>query len=528
MIQIGQDILASIKAKHPRPSWRNIIVLGPIMLAFLFLAIRTLSIGITGERAPGRVRAVHPAGIQNLRADIVDRNGEILAKNTYTFDLILNARLIKDADAAAAFIRELFPDMQARDIIERIASRRGQIVMRTNIERERALAIRRRRMDGVEVSQNQTRVYPKQNSTSHIVGFVHSSGQGAEGMERIVNDRLANNPEPLRLSIDSRIQSIMWTELSQGMKEYQARSAMGILMNARTGEIIAIVNVPDFDPENINDFPTANRRFRIMHDNFEMGSIFKIFTTAAALANGIDVNTTFNVADPFLVAGRPVGEARGFKPPAKNLNLAQIFQYSSNSGSAQIALSLPSGTQRAFYRELNFYDAINTDFGATARTRIPSSDNLTDRSRWSFGQGISVTPLHLLVAANAIINDGLFVMPTIYRRGFVPQARQVVPAHVSRQMRQILLTTGTTTGRMAANRIHSMLIGGKTSTAEKFIDGKYSETRHLTGYFATFPIQAPKWSILILLDEPMTTPRFASQNAVPLAGRILDAIIPLL
>jgi len=320
----------------------------------------------------------------------------------------------------------------------------------------------------------------------------------------------------------------MWTELSQAMKAYQARAAMGILMNARTGEIVAIVNVPDFDPENINDFPESNRRFRIIHDNFEMGSIFKIFTTAVALANGIDVNTTFNVSEPFLVAGRQVGEARGFRPPAKNLNLAQIFQYSSNSGSAQIALSLPSGTQRAFYRELNLHNALSTDFGTTARPRIPTSDTPTDRSRWSFGQGISVTALHLLVAANAIVNDGLLVMPTIYRRDFVPQARQVIPATISRQMRQILLTTGETTGKLAASRIHAMLIGGKTSTAEKFIDGKYSDTRHLTGYFATFPIQAPKWSILILLDEPMTIPRFASQNAVPLAGRILDAIIPLL
>ena len=473
-------------------------------------------------------RPTGPVMVQRSRADIIDRNGQILAKNIYKFNLEMDSRRVQDKDRLVLFVRELFPDISTATILHHIESGRRNIVLRTDIGRDKANAIRRQRIEGLVIVQRQAREYPMQNAMSHIVGFVHSSGQGAEGLELILNERLSNDMTPVRLSIDSRIQGIMRTELNAALTEFSAKSAMGILMNARTGEILAIVNVPDFDPENINKYPVINRRFRIMQDNFEMGSIFKIFTSAMALANGMPPSQTFDVVTPFLIAGRPVGEVTGFRPPARNLNIAQIFQFSSNSGSAQIALSFPDNVQQDFFRDLLLYQPIQTDFGRTARPIRPRSNTKTDRSRWAFGHGISVTPMHLMLASNAMINDGMFVMPTIFRRDFVPQSRQIIPREVSRQIRQMMYVTGETTGRQAANQIHGIRIGGKTSTAEKPIAGGYSRTEFLTGYFVAFPIEAPKYSMLILLDRPMRRPVFASQNAVPLAGRIMNAVIPML
>lgn len=511
-----------------RFGWRQTIVFLITFGIFLFLCLYTLNLGMRGKRI---TRRAAPNAAATARADIVDRNGGILAKTTYSFDLSANALQIKDMDKVANFIHSVFPDMSAAQILnklEKTESGRGDIKLGENIGKEKAAKIRAERIEGLIVKSNPTREYPMHNSISHIVGYVNKDGIGVDGVERMANERLAAGGHPLVLSIDSRIQSVVWTELSAAIKEYEAKAAMGILMNARTGEILAAVSLPDFDPENIGAYKKDSWRFRILRDNYEMGSIFKIFNTALALIHGIPITKTFNILDPFPVGGGKIDEARGFAPPAKNLNVAQIMQYSSNRGSAQIALALPDGAQIDFFRALKFGSKIETNFGATDVKALPTSHTPTDRSRWAFGQGISTTPLHALLAANAIVNDGKYIMPTIYRRDFIPQTEQIAPREVSGQIRKIMLKVMDTSGRAAAMMIRNMNIGGKTSTAQKWIDGKYSDTRNLAAFFATFPIEAPKWSMLVIFDEPMKHPRTAAYNAVPAAGRILDAIIPLL
>jgi cell division protein FtsI (penicillin-binding protein 3) len=316
---------------------------------------------------------------------------------------------------------------------------------------------------------------------------------------------------------------VVWSELSVAMRDYKAKSAIGILMNSRTGEILAAAQIPDYDPESIGDYKMENRKFRLLRDNYEIGSIFKIFNTALALNYGIPITKTFNVVDPFVVGGKKIEEARGFRPPAKNLNIAQIMQYSCNSGSAQIALSMPDNLQLDFFRELYFNRPLETNFGKTERPLFPQSNSATDRSRWAFGHGIAVSPLHTFLAANAVVNDGKYIMPTIYPRNFVPQTKQIVPSDISMQIRQILYKISDTSAKAAAMQIHGMNIGGKTSTAQKWIDGKYSNSKHMTAFFAAFPIEAPKWTLMIILDEPNGS-QAAARNAVPTAGRIIDAI----
>lgn len=525
MALLGTDVLGEYRARRHTLSARQGAVLLVIFPIFIFLCFYTLNLGMHSNR---RIRAAGTNTAEIIRADIIDRNGEILAKNIYSADLVMNAKQIKDGDKAAAFVNSIFPDISVNEVLEKIESGGGYIELKKNIGREMAGIVRAEKIEGLIAVSKQIREYPKHNSMSHIVGFVNRDGDGIEGLELLGDTRLKTVSEPLMLSIDARIQSVMWAELNAAMTEYKAKAAMGILMNARTGEILSATVLPDFDPRNVAESQPANRRFRITRDNFEMGSIFKIFNTALALENGIKMDKTFNVLDPFLVDGRKVEEARGFRVPAKNLNIAQILQYSSNSGSAQIALSLPETTQLDFFRELYFDRTLTTNFGKTERPLFPKSDTKTDRSRWAFGHGIAVTPIHAFLAANAVVNDGKFIMPTIYRRDFVPNTRQVVSEATSRHVRQIMLKVMDTSGRAAAMQIQGINIGGKTSTAQKVVNGKYSDTKNVTAFFATFPIEAPKWSMLIILDEPQGGLRTSAHNAVPVAGKIMNAIIPLL
>ncbi|MDR1071421.1 MAG: penicillin-binding protein 2 [Rickettsiales bacterium] len=525
MIALGDDILTTVRERRPLSNARRFSVLPAVFSVFVFLCGYTLMLGMSGR---GRPRVVQPGSAETIRADIIDRNGEILAKNTYTHDLVMNARQIGDADAAAAFVHSVFPEISAADVLRKIRTNRGYIELRKNIGKENAQKIRAGGIPGLAAVSKQTREYPKHNSMSHIVGFVYDDGHGAAGVERAMDVRLASDAEPLRLSIDSRVQSLMWTELSAAVRDYKARAATGVLMNARTGEIIAAVSLPDFDPEDLGAYPEGSLRFRLLGDNYEIGSIFKIFNTALALENGVPASKKYNVIDPFLVGGRPIREARGFRPPAKNLSVAQIMQYSCNSGSAQIALSLPENAQLNFFRDLRLNGPIETDFGKTEWPIFPKTNTPVERSRWSFGHGIAATPLHVLLAANAIVNDGKYIMPTISRRDYVPETTRVVYVETSKKIRQILFAIGDTSAKLAAMQIRGLNIGGKTSTAEKPVGGKYSSDRNISAFFVAFPIEAPKWSMLILLDEPGSFPRTAAHNAVPLAGKILDAAIPLL
>ncbi|MDR1826168.1 MAG: penicillin-binding protein 2 [Rickettsiales bacterium] len=525
MASLGVDILGDLRTGKRSPGLRQIFVPAIVFPVFAVLGLYTLHLGLVGG---GRNRAVALAAAKTDRADIVDRNGEILAKNTYSFDLVMNARQVSDPDKAAAFAHSMFPEISVSEVLEKIETGKGRIELKKNIGRDTADIIRMEKIKGISVVQKQVREYPKHNLASHIVGFVNKDGDGIEGMELIADEKLKSVKEPLALSVDARIQSIMRDHLNIAMKEYRAKAAMGILMNARTGEVLAAVNLPDFDPENISAYPIEARDFGLLRHNFEMGSIFKIFNTALALSHGIPLSKTFNVADPFYVSGRAISEARGFKPPAKNLNVEQIMQYSSNRGSAQMALSLPEAAQSEFFRELYFDRPIDTNFGRTARPLFPQSKTATDRSRWAFGHGVAVTPLHAFLAANAIANDGKYIMPTIYKRDFVPATRQIASKEVSEQLRVIMLKVMDVSGRAAAIQVHGINIGGKTSTAQKPIGGKYSDDKNITAFFAAFPIEAPKWSMLILLDEPESVPRTAAYNAVPVSGKIIDAVIPLL
>lgn len=539
MFEVGKDVfkhgfMGAFGDRVGRQRLR--IIYGCFVVAFAIFVSRTLYLGIQGSDQARRAGADGAWTVQ--RADIVDRNGDILAKNIMSGHIILRNSVVTDRDAVAATIHQAVPyEYSLADALKLVNSGRQFKYVKKNASDGERKVIEDAALTGLEIESIQKRRYPKRRLFAHAVGVVGSSGRGLEGAELIYDDYLRENTDPLQLSLDARIQSVFYEQLSLAMQKYQAKAAMGLLMNSRTGEMIAMVSLPDFDPENLGMDPTRNRMFMPVRGVFEMGSIFKIFNTAMAMENGITkeyyVAEPFKIYDKFGRVAETIRDLASFKPVRPNLTVEEIMLYSCNVGSAQIALDLPDGAQREFFHRLHFDEALDLEFGRTERPLMPGQWGPVERATMAYGHGIAVSPMHVLLAVNAVTNGGIYIYPTLLKRGVgVVQGERVLSDEISARLREVMFHVAEeTSGRQA--RIAGIQIGGKTATAVKYTNGRVDAKRNLTAFVGIFPVNAPQYTILVILDEPHGTKetfgwRTAAWNAVPTTGKILDSILPLL
>ena len=543
MFEVGKDIFRHgfVWGRGDPTARKRLAVMNSVFLmAFLLFIGRTLQLGIQGTDRSRLAGADGQWAVQ--RADIVDRNGDILAKNVASGHIVLRNRAVreKDREAVAQTIHQALPyEYSLADAIKLVNSEKRFIRLKKYASDAQREIIQNARLEGLEIEKIQTRKYPKRRLFSHVVGFVGEEGIGLEGIERVYDKYLRENKDPLRLSVDSRIQAVFYEQLSYAMQKYQTKAAMGMLMNSRTGEIVAMVSLPDYDPENLRADPAANRLFKPMRSVFELGSIFKIFNTALALENGISVDKEYYVAKPFPIydkhgrLAKNITDIRSFKPPRPSINVEEIMVHSCNVGSAQIALELPDGAQKEFFERLHMDKALNLEFGKTENSIPQRKWGPVERATVAYGQGYAVTPMHLMLAVNAVTNGGIYIYPTLQKRGVgVVRGERVLADEISSKLRSIMLRVAEeTSGKQA--RVAGIQIGGKTATAEKYTNNKIDTKRNVTAFVGIFPVHAPQYTILIVLDEPQGTKeswgwRTAAWNAVPTTGKILDSILPLL
>lgn len=541
MFEVGKDIFKHgfYGGRADRSAVGRLrIVYGVFLFAFVVFGLRTLQLGIQGSDVARRGGDFREWSVK--RADIIDRNGEILAKNVESGHIQLVKKFMRDEDREdiARTIHQALPyEYSLADATNLVNSSQKFIMLKKYASEKQRKIIKDARLSGLEIDSVQTRKYPKRRMFSHVVGYVNQTGHGIQGAESVFDDYLMENKDPLRLSLDSRIQSAFYEQLSFAMQKYQTKAAMGMLMNSRTGEIIAMVSLPDFDPENLGLDPVANRTFKPMRNVYELGSIFKIFNTAMAMENGIDkeyyVKEPFVIPDKFGRTAAKISDVRSFKPPRPNLSVEEIMMHSCNVGSAQIALDLPDGAQQAFFERLHMDVPLDLEFGRTERTLMPKKWGPVERATVSFGHGISVTPMHLLLAVNAMANGGFYIQPTLQKRGIgAVRGEKVLADEISAKLRDVMFRVAEETTAKQA-RVAGIKIGGKTATAEKYTAGKVDKKRNVTAFAGVFPVDAPQYTILVVLDEPQGTKeswglRTAAWNAVPVTGKILDSILPLL
>ncbi len=511
-------------------------VYGLFLVAFVIFAGRTFQLAAKGSN---RVRqGVGSAEWIVRRADIIDRNGDILAKNLMSCDIFVTPRQVRKPDKVAETIHDLLSREYSEQDVFNILNASKRVRVKKMAGESICREAMKKRLDGIEVVPEQRRIYPKHRLFSHIVGFVGRSNKddllkGRAGVEKEFEDYLSNNTEPLQLSLDSRIQSVFYEQLVRAVDLFQAKGAMGMLMNSRTGEMIAMVSLPDFDPENLSKVSM----FPLLDGVYEFGSVFKVFNTAMAIENGITkeylVTKPYPIKDKFNRVVYSIKDVRTFKPPRPYLGVDEIMLHSCNVGSAQIALDLPYGTQQEFMQRLHMDKPLQLDFGRAAKTLMPRQWGPTERATVSIGHGISVTPMHVLLGINSMTNGGIYIYPTILKKEIGPMVgERVLEPEISERLRGIMYRIAEeTTGRNA--RVQGIKIGGKTGTAEKHVNGRIETSKNMTTFVGAFPIDAPQYVIMVVIDEPQRTAassmqRTAAWNAVPTAGKILDAILPLL
>jgi cell division protein FtsI (penicillin-binding protein 3) len=548
---IGRDILPHEYrgAVYNRESAGRLRVLKIFFtVVFLCFIVRTFQLGL--QSSDYKQMNFYGNEIER-RADIVDRNGVVLAKSVESGNVKLYPPRVKEkyVDDVAKMIHEIAPmEYSVSDALNLIRSGKSGVYIKKQATEEQIKFVKEanKKYDCFEIEQFTIRRYPQRNVFAHVVGF-SGKDAGLEGVEYTYDSYLRENKDALRLSIDSRVQNIFHEQLTIAMNKFHAKGAMGMLMNSSTGEMIAMVQLPDFDPNNINYIPVKSRRFKLLRDNFEMGSIFKIFNTALAYENGLQ-NKEYKVDEPLMIYDKfgrkalrkPIDDVSSFKRDVikkkgvSRLKASEIMLHSCNVGSARIALDLPDGAQKEFFHRLNLDKALNLEFGKTEKSMTYKNWGPTERATASFGHGIAVTPMHLLLAVNAVTNGGFYIYPTLLKRNIgAVRGEKVLDANISAKLREIMFNIAEeTTARKA--RVKGIEIGGKTGTAEKRgMDGHIDKSRNVTVFTGIFPVSAPQYVIVVMLDEPQGIKetanwKTAAWNAVPTAGAILDGIMPLL
>lgn len=547
---IGQDVLPHEYkgAVYNQDSLGRLRFLrSAFIFVFCVFILRTLHLGLQSTMVQHKGLKVSEI---ERRADIIDRNGVVLAKSIRSGNIKLYPPRVKEKykDEIAQIIHKIAPmDYSVSDALRLIRSGKTGVYIKNNADEEDIKFVKNinQKYDCFEAEEFTVRRYPQRNVFAHVVGFT-GKDRGLEGIEFIYDKYLTENKDPLRLSIDSRVQNIFHEQLSIAMEKYHAKSALGMLMNSTTGEMVAMVQLPDFDPNNLNSASVQTRRFKLLRDNFTMGSVFKIFNTALAYENDLQ-DKEYKVNEPVMIYDKfgrpalpkPIDDVASFKRDVvkkrglTKLKAPDIMLYSCNVGSARIALELPDGAQKEFFHRLNLDKPLNLEFGKTENTLMHKVWRDTEKATAGFGHGIAVTPMHLLLAVNAVTNGGFYIYPTLLKRSIgAVRGERVLDSKISENIRQIMFQIAEQTTAKRA-RVKGIDIGGKTGTAEKHVNGKIDKTKNVAVFTGVFPVSAPQYIILVMLDEPQATKetggwRTSSLNAVPTAGAILDGIMPLL
>ena len=473
----------------------------------------------------GRAAALSPLA----KADLVDRNGQLLAANLTHYSLFIEPADVWSRSETRRALAGHVPGFKS-DKFNEIMDRGKRRVLVEGLVPEVRNAIHELGLPGVEFEETPRRVYPMGPLAAHLVGFADPAGEGLQGAERGLEQQLRNaygGGEPVALSIDVRVQAALEEELAATVEQFKPLNAVGIVTNVHTGEIIAMASLPEFDPNRFGKFDESQRKNRASAQLYEMGSTFKAFTVAIGLDTGIaDLNSTYDARQPLKMGYRTIHDSHNI---GRILTLPEVFNHSSNVGTARLALDIGVNKLERYYVSLGLTSRPKLELMETATPLVPKVWNDDALASVSFGHGINVTPLALAQAMGPLLNGGNFVPLTILKRpaGYRPEGQRVFSENTSSQMLKIMrgnVIEGT--GRKADAL--GLSVGGKTGTGEKYdpaIRG-YNKTKTVASFAAVFPsdgpIDAPRYFVLILVDEPQGYPRTGSWVAAPAAGRLID------
>ena len=519
---------------------RTRLVVGGILFAvgFLVIAGRLVDLGVIrhwGDRDPVVAQRTDPTSAKR-RGDIVDRNGILLATDLTTASLFAVPHRVPDPAAAAAQLSALLPDLDPAELAARLRSPRRFVWLKRNLTPRQQFDVNRLGIPGLDFQREQHRVYPHGALTAHVVGFTGIDNDGLAGIEQTADADLRAAQSPLRLSVDIRVQQILHEELADQIARFDAIGGGGVILDANSGEVLALVSLPDFDPNRAGVADDDTLFNRVTLGVYELGSIFKIFNHALAFDSGtVDLESSYDATKPLRVARFAITDFHGEN---RWLSVPEIFIHSSNIGSAKMAADIGTPAQRAFLADLGLLSRTGIELAERGQPLQPAPWREINTMTIAYGHGIAVTPLHVAVATAAIVNGGRLPRPTLLRRqaparsAAQPAAQPVVSARTSALMRTLMrLVVAEGTGRQAD--APGYRVGGKTGTAEKLLDGRYQRDKLISSFIGAFPIDAPRYVVLVMLDEPRGTKQsfgFATGGwtAAPVVSRVITRMAPML
>ena len=491
------------------------------------------------------LRRAASEAVSAARPDILDRNGEVLAVDVKTMSIFAEPRRIIDKDEAVELLTAVLPGLDARELRERLGSRKGFVWVKRAVSPSERKEVFRLGLPGVGFLPENKRVYPNGPIGAHVLGFTNVDNVGIAGMEKYIDNQglgelnragfqmTSADLKPIRLSLDLKVTHALRDELMKGMERYKAKAGAGAIMDVNTGEIIALASLPDYDPNNPVDAPELTRINRMSVGVFEMGSTFKALTLAMGLdANKIGLRTSID-ARAALRYGR--FKISDYHAQNRSLTVPEVFTYSSNVGTARIALMMGVEAHKGFLRKLGQLDRMKTELPESAEPIIPKNWGELNTMTIAFGHGLAVAPLQAMMAVAAISNGGFLVKPSFLKRSeedAKKDAPRVLRAETSEAMRY-LMRLNAEVGSAKSIDIKGYYAGGKTGTANKVVNGRYANDRVLTTFTAVSPSDKPKYLYLTVLDEPQGISethgfRTAGWNAGPVTGKIIERTGPLL
>src|SRR6478736_3589049 len=428
-----------------------------------------------GADAHGARRAAAQEVVATARPDIVDRNGEVLATDVKAPSLFGEPRRIIDKDEAIELLTATLPDLDTSEVRERLSSRKGFVWLKREITAKQQQDIHRLGIPGIGFLRENKRVYPTGVAVAHLIGLVNIDNQGIAGMEKwLDNNGLADLhragfatdrlQKPVELSIDLRVEHALRDELLKAKDKYKAKAASGLVSNVRTGEIVALVSLPDFDPNNPKEAHDPDRINRLTTGVYEMGSTFKAFTLAMALDSGkYDLNSMWDARAPLHFGRFTIHDDHRL---GRFINMKEVFTYSSNIGAARIALAQGVEAHKAFLRKMGQMDRLRTELPESASPIVPKRWSELNTITIAFGHGIAVAPLQAVMGINAVMNGGYLIPPTFLKRSEEEAralSKKVIKSETSEKMRY-LMRLNAEIGTAKQADVKGYYIGGKTGT----------------------------------------------------------------
>jgi cell division protein FtsI (penicillin-binding protein 3) len=473
---------------------------------FLVVVVKILGLGIVNLRESKLVQENKLFNNYIIsRADIVDRNGVLLASNIRTASVYVHPNQLIDHANAAKLLANLKIGVSERDLLSKFSSGKDFIWIKRHITPLEQQKIHDLGLPGIYFIKDEKRVYPHENLFAHVLGYMNIDGIGMAGVEKFYDRELKdldNDFKALELSLDIRIQNILHGELKKSIETHNAIGGAGLVMKVNTGEVVAMVNLPDFNPNNLNGSDKDNLFNQVTLGLYEMGSTFKPFTIAMGLdSKKIKINDAFDVSKPLKLGRFRVNDYKG---KGGHLSVPEILIYSSNLGAAQVAKVVGSKTQRDYLKKFGMFNEVSGDISEKARPIFPSERNWSEASlaTISYGHGIAVTGMHLAQGMSALVNGGLLYKPTLVKvvEGEKLEYRRVIKEQTSIMMRKLLRLVAANGSAKKAN-VEGLVVGGKTGTAEKNYNGKYNKKLNLALFAGIFPMYRPEYLVIIMIDE---------------------------